>query len=168
MLNDIVNKYNSSYHRSIKMKPIEVNKDNEPLVWINLYDNKVKNSQAGQWRNKFFIGNLVQISVERGSFKKGCLEGWSEELFVVKHVVNNNPTVYKLQDQVGEDIKGTFYAKELQKVAEPESYRIEKVIPKESVGARNILCFVKWKSYPDKFNSFMQSEDLKRRMNIFI
>ena len=40
--------------------------------------------------------------------------------------VGNNPTVYKLQDQAGEDIKGTFYSKEIQKVAEPESYRIKK------------------------------------------
>ena len=162
MLNDIVNKYNNSYHRSIEMKPIEVNKDNKLLVWINLYENKVKNSQVGRRRNKFFIGELVRISIERGPFKKGYLEGWSEELFVVKHVVNNNPTVYKLQDQTGEDIKGTFYAKELQKVTEPESYRIEKVTREKRVGATNILYFAKRKGYPDKFNSFVQSEDLKR------
>ena len=87
------------------MKPIETNKDNKPLVWINLYENEVKNSQAGPRRNKFFVGDLARISIEPGSFKKDYLEGWSEKLFVVKHVVNNNPTVYKLQDQAGEDIK---------------------------------------------------------------
>ena len=55
----------------------------------------------------------------------------SEELFVVKHAVGNNPTVYKLQDQAGEDIKGTFYSKDSQKVTEPESYHIERVIQKK-------------------------------------
>ena len=55
----------------------------------------------------------------------------SEELFVVKHAVGNNPTVYKLQDQAGEDIKGTFYSKDIQKVTEPESYHIERVIRKK-------------------------------------
>ena len=38
----------------------------------------------------------------------------SEELFVVKDAVGNDLTVYKLQNQAGEDIKGTFYSKELQ------------------------------------------------------
>ena len=45
------------------------------------------------------------ISIKRGPFKKGYLGSWSEELFVVKHAVVNNPTVYKLRGQTGEDIK---------------------------------------------------------------
>ena len=51
-----------------------------------------------------------------------------EEWFFVKHVVNNNSLVYKLQDQAGEDMKGMLYAKELQKVTEPDSCLIEKAI----------------------------------------
>ena len=75
------------------------------------------------------------------------------------------PTVYKLQDQAAEDTKGTFYAtsEELQKVTEPESYSIEKVVQKKKKNRPgNILYFVKWKGFPDKFNSFVQSEDIKR------
>ena len=64
----------------------------------------------------------MRISLEHGPFKKGYLEGWTEELFVVKHSIGNNPTVYKLHDQAGEDIKRTFYSKMFQKVIEPESY----------------------------------------------
>ena len=94
------------------------------------------------------------------TFKKGYLKGWSKELFLVKHAVGNNPTVYKLQDQAGEDIKGTFYSKEIQKVTEPESYRIVKVIRKKRDRAGNLLYFVK--RYSDKFNSFVRSEDLTR------
>ena len=47
----------------------------------------------------------MRISLAHGPFKKGYLEGWTEELFVVKHSIGNNPTVYKLQDQAGVDIK---------------------------------------------------------------
>ena len=110
-LNEIAHRYNSSYHRSIKMKPIEVSKENEAQVWINLYENKLKNPQTVSQRSRFSAGDLVRISIERGPFKKFYLEGWSEELFVVKHAVCNNPTVYKLQDQAGEDIKETFHSK---------------------------------------------------------
>ena len=112
-LNEITHRYNNSYHRSIKMKPIELSKENEPLVWINLYEKNLKNTQTVSQGSRFSAGDLLRTSIERGPFKKGCLEGWSEEFFVVKHAVGNNPTVYKLQDQAGEDIQGPFYSKEI-------------------------------------------------------
>ena len=113
------------------MKTIEVSKENKPQVWINFYENKLKNPQTALQRSQFSTRDLVRISIEQGTFKKGYLEDWREELIVVKHAVGNNPTLYKLQDQAGEDIKGMFYSKELEKVTEPESYRIEKVIRKK-------------------------------------
>ena len=85
-----------------------------------------------------------------------------EELLVVKHAVGNNLTIYKLQDQAGEDKKETFYSNELQKVTEPESYPIGKVISKKRDRAGNLPYFVKWKGYLNKFNSFVGSEDLAR------
>ena len=84
------------------MKPTEVSKENEPQVWINLYENKLKNPQTASQQSRFSVRDLVGISIERGSFKKGYLEDWSKKLFDVK-----------LQDQAGEYLKGTFYSKEL-------------------------------------------------------
>ena len=55
-----------------------------------------------------------------------------------------------------------IYSKEIQKVTEPESYLIKKVIRKKRDRAGNLLYFVKWKGYPNKFNSFVRSEDLTR------
>ena len=127
-----------------------------------MYENKLKYPQTVSQRSRFCARGLVRISIERGLFKKGYPEGLSEQLFVAKHAVGNNLTVYKLQDQAGEVIKGTFYSKEIQKVIEPESYRIEKVIRKKRDPAGNLLYFVKWKRYPNKFNSFVRSEDLTR------
>ena len=164
-LNEITHRYNNSYQRSVKMKPIEVTKENEPQVWINLYENKLKYPQTASQRSRFSALDLVLIrtrSIEWGPFKKGYLEGWSEKLFVVKHDVGNNPTVYKLKGQSGEDIKGTFYSKEIQKVSELGSYCIKKVIWKKIDRAGNLLYFFKWKGYPDKF---VQLEDLPRWMN---
>ena len=131
-LNEITHRYNSAYHSSIKMKPIEVNKENEPQFWINLYEIKLKYPQTASQRSWFSAGDLKCISIEPGPFKKNQFEDWREELFVVEHAVGNNPTVYKLQDQSVVDIKGTFYSKEIQKVTEPESYRIEKLIRKKN------------------------------------
>ena len=77
-LNKIAHRYNNSYHRNIKMKPIEVSEENGHQAWINLYENKLKNPQTVSQRSWFSAGDLVHINIEQGPFKKGYLEGWSE------------------------------------------------------------------------------------------
>ena len=72
---EIASRYNQSYHRSIKMKSIEVSKKNEPEIWINLFENKLKNPQTVSQRSRFSTGDLVRISIEQGPSKKGYLEG---------------------------------------------------------------------------------------------
>ena len=37
VLQDLVKPYYSTYHRSIKTKPIDVNKTNEHIIWQTLY-----------------------------------------------------------------------------------------------------------------------------------
>ena len=65
-------------------------------------------------------------------------------------------TVYHLRDFEGEAIKGAFYGKELQLVSEPDEYRIEKVLRKKRVNGK-LLQLVKWKGWPSKFNSWVES-----------
>ena len=60
-LDDIVNKYNNTYHRTIKMKPIDV-KDN---TYINA-GKEVNNKDP-----KFQVGDHVRISKYKNSFAKG-------------------------------------------------------------------------------------------------
>ena len=66
-----------------------------------------------------------------------------------------HPITYKIRDQNGEEIKGTFYREELQKT-EQNIYRIEKIIRK-----RGDKTLVKWKGYPDEFNSWIPLKDLE-------
>ena len=60
-LDDIVNEYNSTYHRTIKMKPIDV-KDN---TYINI-SKEVNNKDP-----KFKVGDHVRISKYKNIFAKG-------------------------------------------------------------------------------------------------
>ena len=62
---------------------------------------------------------------------------------------------YKIRDGNSEDIKGTFYREELQKT-DQNIYRIEKIIRKRQGKAS-----VKWKGYPDEFNSWIPLKDLE-------
>ena len=58
-LDELVNKYNNSYHRSIKMKPINASKkSNENIIRNNLYNFNIKNKKP-----KFSIGNRVRVAL---------------------------------------------------------------------------------------------------------
>ena len=57
MLDDIVNKYNSTVHRTIKMKPIDV-KDNTCVDSIELHSKKEVNKKDP----KFKVGHHLRIS----------------------------------------------------------------------------------------------------------
>ena len=130
-LDGIVNEYNNTYHRTIKIKPIDV-KDN---TYINIHK-EVNNKDP-----KFRVGDHVRISKYQNIFAKGYTPNWSEEVFVIKEIKNTVPWTYVINDLNGEEIIGTFYEKELQKI-DPQELRIEKVIKKKG----NKL-YVKWKGY---------------------
>ena len=116
-LDDIVNEYNKIYHRTIKMKPIEV-KDNAYIHSIKEVDDKDP---------KFKVGEHVGISKYKNMFAKGYTPNWSEEVSVIKEVKNTVPWTYVINDLNGEEVIGTFYEKELQKTNK-QGFRIEKVI----------------------------------------
>ena len=129
-LDDIVSEYNNIYHRTIKMKPMDV-------TYINTYINIDK--EVNDKNPKFKVGDHVRISKYKNIFAKGYTPNWSEEFFVISKIKNAVPWPYVINDLNGEQIIGTFYEKELQKPYK-EEFKIEKVIKKKG----NKLC-VKWK-----------------------
>ena len=128
-LDDIVNKYNNTYHRTIKMKPIDV-KDN---AYINT-DKEVIDKDP-----KFKVGDHVRISKYKNIFAKDYTPNWPEEVFVIKEIKNTVPRTCFINDLNSEEIIGTFYEKELQKTNQQE-FRIEKVIKR-----KGDKLYVKWK-----------------------
>ena len=119
-LDDIVNKYNNTYHSTIKMKPVDVKS--------NTYIDSSK--EINDKDPKFKIGDIVRISKYKNIFAKGYVPNWSEEVFVIKKVKNTVPWTYVISDLKGEEIIRTFYEKELQKTNQKE-FRVEKVIKRK-------------------------------------
>ena len=60
-LDDIVNKYNNTYHRTIKMKPVYV----KPSTYVDSKKNKYQNP-------KFKIGDIVTITKYKNFCKRLC------------------------------------------------------------------------------------------------
>ena len=156
-LPDLVYSYNHTVHRSIKKKPTDVTVDNEKQVWHTLYDD---HDEAKHPKYKFKIGDQVRISKIKRTFDKGYLPNFSKEIFTVSKQIPRDPPVYKLKDYAGEELKGTFYEKELQKVIKSDDvYEVEKILKKRGRG-KNVQYLVKWLGYPNKFNSWVPASQI--------
>ena len=105
-LNDIVRKYNNTYHTSIKIKSIDV-KDN---TYID-FKKEVKEDKDPIFK----VGDHVRISKYKNIVAKGYIQNWSEEIFIIKKIKNTIPWTCVINDLNGEEIIGTFYENQLQK-----------------------------------------------------
>ena len=143
-LDDIVKEYNNTYHKPIKMKPVDV-KDN---TYINF------KKEVNDKNPQFKVGDHVRISKYKNIFAKGYKPNWSEEIFIIKKIKNTVPWTYILNDLNGEEIIGIFYENELQKTKQNE-FRIEKVIKK-----KGDKLYVKWKGYDHSFNSWIDKKGI--------
>ena len=149
----LVQAYNNTWHRSIRTKPKDVSLENEAQVRYTLYGTSSERPKASF---KFQKGDTVRISMVTRPFRKGYLPQWTEEIFTVVSKIPRNPPVYKLKDYDGEEVKGTFYEPELQRVDKPDDvYRVERVLRKRKRKDGTYEYFVKWFNYPEKFNSWV-------------
>ena len=117
ILNDIVDKYNNTYLRTIKIKHINVKPDSYAEYSV---ESNEKDSQ-------FKVGDHVRISKYKNIFAKGYAPNWSEEVLWSTKLKTQ---FHVISDLNGEEIVGTFYEKELQKTNQ-EEFRIEKAIKRK-------------------------------------
>ena len=159
VLPQLVKSYNNTYHRSIKMKPSQVTKANEAKVWDTLYGSDVQK----RVRFKFEVGDRVRISKVKRLFEKSYLPNFTEEMFTVYKRFARQVPVYKLNNDAGEILDGTFYESELQKVIKNDDvYRVEKILRKRKSN-EVVEYLVRWKGYDDpKFDSWVPESDISR------
>ena len=101
VLNYIVDEYNNTYHKTVKMKPIDV-KSNSYAEY---------NVDSNEKDPKFKIGVHVRISKYKNIFGKGYTPNWSEEVFVVSKIKNTVPWTHVISDLNGEKLLELFMKK---------------------------------------------------------
>ena len=72
---------------------------------------------------------------------------------MIKKVKNTVPWTCVVSDLKGEEIVGTFYENELQKINQKD-FRVEKVIKR-----KGDKLYVKWKGYDNSFNSWIDKKE---------
>ena len=80
VLTVIVDNYNNIYHRTIKIKPIDVKADS----YAGYVDSNEK-------YRKFQVGDHIRISKYKNIFFKGYTPNWLEEVFVISKIKNKVP-----------------------------------------------------------------------------
>ena len=98
---DIVDKYNITHHKTIKMKPIDVKSDSYAEYNVN----------SNQKYPKLKIGHHVRIPKYKNIFGKGYAPNWLEEVCVIGKIKYTVQWNYGISDFNGEQIIGIFYEK---------------------------------------------------------
>lgn len=151
ILPEIVNKYNTTIHSTIGVRPIDVNNKNEKKILLAYNNIKIIDPK----KNKFKIGDYVRISKHRGAFTKGYTPNWSNEIFQINKVQSTYPRTYLLIDISNQEIKGGFYEFELQLVKHSDIYLVEKILKR-----KGNKVFVKWLGFTPSHNSWVLKEDV--------
>ncbi|KAJ1530195.1 hypothetical protein ONE63_005122 [Megalurothrips usitatus] len=83
LLEDIVKGLNHSYHRSIKMRPVDVTHERVFELYRNLYGYPLRDTPQ---RPTLKVGDFVRIQREMGRFEKTMYGAWSKEVYIITHV----------------------------------------------------------------------------------
>ena len=155
VLQDLVNSYNATFHRSIGMAPNRVS-----LLNVGLVRRRLQKRSQKKVKQKYKLGDYVRLSLAKRLFKKGYMNNFTEEIFVVSECLLRDPPVYKVKDLLDRPIEGTFYTEELQKVTKPDVFRVERILQRKKTGGK-IYYKVRWKGYSQDFDSWLTEKELE-------
>ena len=150
ILPGIVKYYNSSVHRTIGMRPVDVKRKHVRGILARISVN------GGNDMPKFKVDDRVRISKYKRVFTKGYKPSWLNELFKIYAVKPTRPVTYILQDSRGEVIKGGFYEHELSLSRTGDVYLIEKVLKR-----RGDQVLVRWLGFDKTHDSWMDKRSLR-------
>ena len=144
VLDNIVDKYNNTVRKTIKMEPIDVTSDSYAQY----------NEDSNKEELKFKFDDRVRIWKYKNIFAKGYTQTWPEEIFIISKIKSTVPWTSVITDINGEPIARTFYEKEFQNTIQ-KKFRVEKVIKR-----KGDKLYVSWKGYDNSFNSWILKKDL--------
>lgn len=136
-LKNIVKSYNHSIHRTINMKPIDVDESDEKIVFKNLYGhpNMLSIMKIKQSPKKYELGDEVRQKFDEKLMDKGYIQKWSDIVYKVSKVHDKLIKPQYSVEYNGIPLRRRFYPEELQLVKTTPSTRwpIEKILRKRRI-----------------------------------
>lgn len=152
ILPTLIKRYNNTVHRTIKIKPIDVNINNEKEILIQINKNRFSGNTKPA---KFKVGDKVRISKYKKVFTKGYLPNWTNEIFTVYSIKQTVPRTYILKDDKGNILDGGFYEQEISKTKYKDIFLINKILKR-----RGDKLFVQWLGYDKSHNSWIDKKHI--------
>ncbi|XP_011172231.1 uncharacterized protein LOC105204738 [Solenopsis invicta] len=115
----------TSYYRTIVLRPINVTSAIAEKLLSTVYS-RIKIAAPA----RFKVNESVRVSKFKTIFNKDYTPNWTTEIFTIAKVQRTNPITYLLKNSCRKHIAGGFYEYELQRVANPDLYFVEKILHK--------------------------------------
>lgn len=154
ILPKIVAEYNNTVHRTIGMKPKDVQRKHVKVILARINDRRPGSRQT-KIKPKFNVNDRVRISKYKRVFDKGYIPNWTNEVFTVYAVKPTKPVTYILEDSKGEILKGGFYEQEISKSTTGDVYLVEKVI---RTSGDKVL--VRWAGFDKSSDTWVDRKDI--------
>jgi transposase InsO family protein len=168
VLPKLVESYNNTWHHGIRAIPKKITKKDEKRLWWQMYwpksGEKTQRKQKKQKPVKFAFNlkDKVRLSLLRKAFQREYDQRWSGEVFLISYrFVDQGIPLYKLKDYEGEEMTGTYYQNELQRITLPPDtlFVVDKILDRQK---RKGVPYVKvsYFGWPSKFNNWIKESDL--------
>lgn len=160
VLPKLVDSYNKSHHRSIKMKPNSVNNGNSHIVYKNLYPAAVDKKDP-----KFAVGTIVKFSKTFNAHQKSYEGRWSLSTYRIKEIKyppGGSIPMYRLEDaRTCKPFAGYkdywWYGSELQKVDAKTFASDTTLYDIEVVKKRGKNSLIRFLDYPDEKEQWIKT-----------
>ena len=158
-IENITDTYNNSFHSTIKRSPASVTQQDEYTLWKQVYDKPDKTTKTTT-EHHLKLNDTVRLSSIKGKFDRDFHQRWSTEYFLISELLfKQGIPVYKIKDIQNEEIIGTFYHHELQRIIvdeDKDKHVIEKII--KCTKKRSL---VKWEGWPVKYNTWVDNDTIQ-------
>jgi hypothetical protein len=163
VLQTLVDSYNNSVHRTLKMSPISVDERNTAQVFKNIYGVSSPREYI-MLKNKIpklSVGDKVRKKYELTHMDKGYYPNWTDELYTITKAIKGvTKPMYNIQSYDRTVLPQKLYPEEIQKVKE-NLYRIESIVrPERRNGVKGFI--VKWLNYSSEHNSWVPESEIVR------
>jgi len=142
VLQDLIDMYNDTKHRSIKMTPNEASlPKNHDRVFRNLYGARMHD--LGEVKPKFTLGQKVRVALELDDkFDKKYGINWTDDVYTINEIIKTRPLSYSLLDENNHVLKGRYYNEDLQAV-HTDLFRVNKILKRKTVKGKK-MAYVSW------------------------
>lgn len=155
VLAKLIEAYNDSYHRTIRMKPNVVSTDNEKQIFRNTYGyaNLRELLKAEEPYSKGIkVGDFVRRKYMLKPLDRGYYPYWTDKTYKVDNISRGDSRpLYKVDNN-------RLYPEEVQRIT-GSTFRVEKILNRRKRRGK-VEYLVKWLNHPSSENSWEPAENV--------